>query len=143
MKIAEIMTPDVQCVAPEDNLVEAASLMRQLDVGILPVCEGDKVVGILTDRDIAIRAVADGRDPNQAKVRETMSPGIVYFVRDDQDVEDAVRIMEQHQIRRAPVLNREEKLVGIVSIGDIAVETNTALSGEALKEVSQPAQPVR
>src|SRR3954465_6809905 len=132
MKIAEIMTPDVQCIRPDNSLVEAAGLMRQLDVGVVTGCEGDKVVGMLTDRDIAIRAVAEGRDPNRAKVRDTMSPGIVYYVRDDQDVEDAVRIMEQHQIRRAPVLNRDEKLVGIVSIGDIAVETNTALSGEAL-----------
>jgi CBS domain-containing protein len=143
MKIREIMTPNVQCVQPGDTLTEAASLMRQLDVGGLPVCEHDKVIGMITDRDIAIRAVADGRDPNQATVRETMSPGIVYYVLEDQDVEDAIRVMEQHQIRRAPVMNRDEKLVGIVSIGDIAVETSTALSGEALKEVSQPAQPVR
>src|ERR1044071_3130712 len=73
MKIAEIMTPDVQCIGPEDTLVEAASLMRQLDVGARPVCEHDKLIGMLTDRDIAIRAVADGRDPIQTKVRDTMS----------------------------------------------------------------------
>jgi CBS domain-containing protein len=143
MKIREIMTPDVQCVQPGDTLVEAASLMRQLDVGVVPVCENDEVVGMLTDRDIAIRAVAEGRDPTKTIVRDTMTPGIVYHVLEDQDVEDAIRIMEQHQIRRAPVMNRERKLVGIVSIGDIAVETNIALSGEALKEVSQPAQPNR
>jgi CBS domain-containing protein len=143
MKIREIMTPDVQCIQPGDTLVEAAGLMRQLDVGVLPVCENGQVVGMLTDRDIAIRAVAQGRDPTKTTVRDTMTPGVVYHVLEDQDVEDAIRIMEQHQVRRAPVLNREEKLVGIVSIGDIAVETNTALSGEALKEVSQPAQPNR
>ncbi len=143
MKIREIMTPDVQCVKPGDSLVEAASLMRQLDVGVLPVCEHDKLVGMLTDRDIAVRAVADGRDPNHTKVRDTMSPGIIYYVLEDQDVEDAIHVMEQHQIRRAPVMNRDEKLVGIVSMADIAVETSTALCGEALKEVSQPAQPNR
>jgi CBS domain-containing protein len=143
VKIAEIMTPDVQCIGPDDTLVEAASVMRQLDVGALPVCEGDKLIGMLTDRDIAIRAVADGRDPNTTKVRDTMSPGIVYYVREDQEVDDAIRVMEQHQVRRAPVMNRHEKLVGIVSLGDIAVETNLTLCGEALKEVSQPAQPVR
>src|SRR5690349_8319555 len=109
MKIAEIMTPDVQCIRPDDSLVEAASLMRQLDVGVLPVCENEKLIGMITDRDIAVRAVADGRDPNATKVRDTMSPGIIYYVREDQDVEDAVRIMEQHQIRRAPVMSRDEK----------------------------------
>ena len=143
MKIAEIMTPDVQCIGPDDTLVDAAGLMRQLDVGALPVCADEKLIGMLTDRDIAIRAVADGRDPNTTKVRDTMSPGIVYYVRDDQEVDEAIRVMEQHQVRRAPVMNRHEKLVGIVSLGDIAVETNLSLSGEALKEVSQPAQPVR
>lgn len=143
MKIAEIMTPDVQCIGPDDTLVDAAILMRQMDVGALPVCETGKLVGMLTDRDIAIRAVAEGRDPNNTRVRDTMSPGIVYYVRDDQEVDDAIRVMEQHQVRRAPVMDRHEKLVGIISLGDIAVETPLSLSGEALKEVSQPAQPVR
>jgi CBS domain-containing protein len=143
MKIGEIMTPDVQCIRPDDDLVDAASLMRQLDVGVLPVCEEDKLVGMLTDRDIAIRAVAEGRNPRETHVRETMSPGVVYYVLEEQDVDDAVHVMEQHQIRRAPVMNREQQLVGIVSLGDIAVGASTSLSGEALKEVSQPAEPVR
>jgi CBS domain-containing protein len=137
------MTPDVQCVSPGDTLVEAAGLMRQLDVGVLPVCEQDRLAGILTDRDIAVRAVADGRDPNQTSVREVMSPGAIYSVHEDEDVNDAIRVLEKHQVRRVPVLNADGKLVGIVSMGDIADETNTAVSGEALKEVSRPAQPVR
>jgi CBS domain-containing protein len=143
MKIGEIMTPDVQCIRPDDDLVDAASLMRQLDVGVLPVCEDDRLVGMLTDRDIAIRAVAEGRNPREARVRETMSPGVVYYVLEEQDVDDAVHVMEQHQIRRAPVMNRDKQLVGIVSLGDIAVAAGASLSGEALKEVSQPAEPVR
>ena len=142
MKIREIMTPDAQCVRPDETLVDAASLMRQLDVGVLPVCDDDTVIGMLTDRDIAIRAVAEARDPSTTLVREIMSPGTI-CVDDDDKVEDAVRLMEQHQIRRAPVLNREKKLVGIVSLGDIAVDASTALSGEILKHVSQPAEPVR
>jgi CBS domain-containing protein len=142
MKIREIMTPDAQCIRPDETLVDAASLMRQLDVGVLPVCDDEAVVGMLTDRDIAVRAVADARDPSTTLVREVMSPGTI-FVFDDHNVEEAVRVMEQHQIRRAPVLNREKKLVGIVSLGDIAVDASAALSGEVLKYVSQPAEPVR
>jgi len=142
MKIREIMTPDAQCIRSDETLVDAASLMRQLDVGVLPVCDDDVVVGMLTDRDIAIRAVAESRDPSCTLVHEIMSPGTI-FVYDDHDVQEAVRVMEDHQIRRAPVLNREKKLVGIVSLGDIAVDAGAALSGEVLKFVSQPAEPVR
>jgi CBS domain-containing protein len=142
MKIREIMTPDAQCVRPDETLVDAASLMRQLDVGVLPVCDGDDVVGIITDRDIAIRAVADSRHPATTMVREIMTPGTI-TVFDDQEVDEVVHIMEQHQIRRAPVLSRDSRLVGIVSLGDIAVDASAAVSGEALKRVSLPAEPVR
>ena len=142
MKIREIMTPEAQCVAPEETLVDAASLMRQLDVGAVPVCEDGEVVGMLTDRDIVVRAVAPALIPAAIKVREIMSPGSV-SVFEDQEVDEAVHLFEQHQIRRAPVLNREGRLVGIVSLGDIAVDASTSLSGEALKSVSQPAEPVR
>jgi CBS domain-containing protein len=142
MKIREIMTPDAQCVRPDESLVDAASLMRQLDVGVLPVCDGDEVIGMVTDRDIAIRAVAESRHPATTMVREIMSPGTI-FVYDDQSVDEAVHLMELHQIRRAPVMNRESQLVGIVSLGDIAVDASTKLCGEALKRVSQPAEPVR
>jgi CBS domain-containing protein len=109
---------------------------------VLPVCDDGDVIGMLTDRDIAIRAVAEGRAPATTRVREIMSSHTV-FVFDDQDVDEVVQVMEEHQIRRAPVLSREKKLVGIVSLGDIAVDASAALSGEALKRVSQPAEPVR
>ncbi len=142
MKIREIMTPDVQCVGPDESLVEAASLMRQLDVGALPVCENDHVVGMLTDRDIAIRAVAAGYDPNETAVRDIMTAGAV-CVSEDQSLDEVITLMEKHQIRRAPVMNRDHRLVGILSLGDIAVDASAALSGEALREVSQPAEPVR
>lgn len=142
MKIREVMTPDAQCVRPDETLVDAASLMRQLDVGVLPVCDGGQVVGILTDRDITIRAVADARHPATTMVREVMSPG-TFVVYEDQEVEEAILLMEQHQIRRAPVMNREENLVGIITLGDIAVDASALLSGEVLKRVSQPAEPVR
>lgn len=142
MKIREIMTPDAQCVGPEETLVDAAALMRQLDVGVLPVCHEGDVVGMITDRDITIRAVADARPPTTTRVREIMSPGTV-FVYEDQEVDEVVHILEKHQIRRAPVITRERRLVGIISLGDIAVDSSAALSGEALKCVSQPAEPVR
>ena len=142
MKIREIMTPDAQCVGPEETLVDAAALMRQLDVGVLPVCHEGDVVGMITDRDIAIRAVAEARPPTTTRVREIMSPGTV-FVYEDQEVDEVVHILEKHQIRRAPVITRERRLVGIISLGDIAVDASAALSGEALKCVSQPAEPVR
>jgi CBS domain-containing protein len=143
MKVSQIMTAHAQCVAPDNTLVEAAGLMRELDVGALPVCEGDRLAGMVTDRDIVLRGVADGRDANTATVREVMSSGIIH-VFSDQEVEDVARVMEEKQIRRVAVVNRSKRLVGIVSLGDLAVNSNPAFSGIALKEVSQtPAQRMR
>jgi CBS domain-containing protein len=140
MKVHEIMTAHARCVAPENTLVEAAGLMRELDVGALPVCEDDRLAGMVTDRDLALRAVADGRDPTTTVVRDVMTPGVVYVFA-DQDVEEVTRVMDQRQIRRVPVLNREKRLVGIVSLGDIAISSNPAFSGMALREVSEPTNP--
>ena len=136
MKIREIMSSDVQCTKPDNTLTEAAGLMRQLDTGAVPVCDHDRLAGMLTDRDIAIRAVADGRDPNATSVRDVMSPGVVY-VFEDQSVEDAAHLMEEKQIRRLPVLNRNKRMVGIVSLGDLAVQSQPSFGGEALREISQ------
>jgi CBS domain-containing protein len=140
MKVHEIMTAHARCVGPENTLVEAAGLMRELDVGALPVCEEDRLAGMVTDRDITLRGVARGRDPNTTPIRDVMSPGIVYVFA-DQEVEEVARIMEQRQIRRVPVLNREKRLVGIVSLGDIAISSNPAFSGIALRDVSEPRDP--
>jgi CBS domain-containing protein len=138
MKVQDIMTANPRCVGPGDTLAQAAQVMRALDVGAVPVCHNGKLAGMLTDRDISVRAVADGRDPSRTTVRETMSEGIVY-VFDDQDVSDAAHVMEQKQIRRLPVLDRDKRLVGIVSLGDIAVHASSSLGGEALRDVSEPA----
>lgn len=113
--------------------------MRQLDIGAVPVCEEDRLLGMLTDRDIAIRAVADGRDPNTTSVRDVMSHGIIHVMA-DQEVEEVVRLMENKKIRRVPVLNRARRLVGIIALGDIAVTSNPAFSGLALREVSESEQ---
>lgn len=136
-KISEVMTPHARCIGPESTLVDAARQMRELDVGSLPICENDRLTGMVTDRDLALRGIGEALDPRLTPVRAVMSPGIVY-VFEAQDVEEAARLMEVKQIRRLPVLNREKRLVGVVSLGDIAVDANAALSGEALKEISQP-----
>jgi len=140
MKIQEIMTPKVQCVRPENTLVEAAGVMRKLNVGAVPVRgENDKLLGMLTDRDICVRAVADGRDPSQTKVEEALSPGIIYAMA-DQDVDDAIHVKEKYQIRRLPVLNAQNRLAGIIALADIAAATNRNLVGEVLQEVSAPGE---
>lgn len=142
MKVRQLMTLHAQCVSPNTSLTEAAQLMHQLNVGALPVCEKDELSGMITDRDIVLRAVALGRDPETTTVGDAMSLGIVYIF-EDQEAEEAAKIMERHQIRRLPVLNRDQRLVGIVSLGDLAVEAESQVSGEILKEVSSPSAPVR
>lgn len=143
MQLKDVMTRDVEIVETDMTLQEAASRMDELDVGVLPVREGDQLVGMLTDRDITVRAVAAGRDPRQAKVGEIMSPDLVYCY-EDQDVKDAAQMMAVHQIRRLPVLSRDQQLVGIVSLGDLAVDVaDDRLTGEALEEISEPARPSR
>lgn len=136
MKIQDIMSPYVRCVQADASLVEAAVVMRDMDVGALPICEHGRLVGMLTDRDIALRAVAECRDPRWTTVKEAMSEGVTYIYA-DQAVEDAAELMERKQVRRLPVLSREKRLVGIVSLGDVALHTTNELSGEALKVMSQ------
>jgi CBS domain-containing protein len=141
MQLKEIMTREVNVIPPEATLKKAAEKMKNLDVGPLPVCDGEWLVGMLTDRDIIIRAVAAGRDPSTTKVRDVMTPEVVYCF-EDQNVEEAAQLMEENQIRRLPVLNRNKWLVGIVSLGDLAVDTgDRQLVGKVLEQVSEPAEP--
>ena len=144
MRVSEVMTRGVECTRPTDSIAHAAERMRDLDVGSLPVCgDGDRLEGMITDRDITIRAVSSGRDPQQTRVRDVMTPNLVYCF-DDQDVTEAAEMMEEHQIRRLPVLSRDKRLVGIMSLGDLAVRTgDDELSGEALEQVSEPARAQR
>jgi CBS domain-containing protein len=135
MMIRDVMSRDVKVASPKDTLQHAAQLMRDIDAGALPIGENDRLVGMLTDRDITIRAVAQGKAP-QCPVGEVMSPDIKY-VYEDESVEDAARNMGELQMRRLPVLDRGKRLVGIVSLGDLAL-TETDSAGEALKEVSEP-----
>ena len=138
MKVNEVITHDPQVIRPETALIEAAKKMKSLDIGMLPVCDGDRLVGVITDRDITVRGVAQGYDPKTARVQEVMTPEVIYCF-DDEDVKEAAKKMEEKQVRRLPVLNREKRLVGIVSLGDLAVRTGKEkLAGEVLERVSEP-----
>ena len=137
------MTRNVEVVNGNASLKEAATKMKTLDVGLIPVCDGDRLKGLLTDRDITIRATANGRDPSKTKVNEVMSTDIAYCL-EDQAVDEAVILMEARQIRRLPILNQDKQLVGIVSLADIAVHVGDRdLTGETLEEISEPAEPKR
>jgi len=139
MEIREIMTLDVEMVRPDVSLQEAAQKMKALDIGLIPVCDGEKLKGMLTDRDITIRATAEGLDPTTTEVADVMTTEVAYCF-EDQDVEEAAGIMEAKQIRRMPVLDRNKRLVGIISLGDLAIHTPASdLSAQALKEISHPA----
>jgi len=135
MNVREVMTPDVVVASPEDTLQRAAEMMIDIDAGVLPVGENDRLVGILTDRDITVRGVAAGKEPAECTVREVMSPDIKYIY-EDESIEDAARNMAELQMRRLPVLNREKRLVGIVSLGDLALKDKSD-AADALKGVSR------
>lgn len=137
------MTRNVDVVQPDASLEEAARKMDQLNVGPLPVCDGDRLVGMVTDRDITVRATSAGKDPRSTPIREAMSRDIVYCY-EDQDVQDAARLMQDKQIRRVPVLSREQRVVGIVSLGDLASQgTDDRTSGRVLEDISRPSEPDR
>lgn len=136
-KLKDLMSRDVQLISPDGTIKEAAQQMRKGDFGMLPVGENDRMIGAISDRDIAIRAVADGKHPS-TKVREVMSEGVVWAYEDD-SVDDAVKLMSARQIRRLPIVNADKRLVGIVALGDFAVESSDIeAAGEALSEISKP-----
>jgi CBS domain-containing protein len=137
MQLKDVMTTKVQLTDPSAKLKEAAIFMRDGDFGLLPVGANDRLVGTITDRDIAVRAVAEGKDPNTTTVGDVMSEGIHYCF-EDQEVEEAARLMSEAQVRRLPVLNRDKRLVGIVALADLATETPASASaGSALTGVSR------
>jgi len=144
MRVNQVMTRDVSCVRPNDTLQSAAAKMRDLNVGPMPVCGGDgKLIGMLTDRDVVVRSVAEGMNPNDSHVSDAMSEGITHCF-EDQDVEEAAHLMQDNQIRRLLVLNRDKRLVGIVSLGDLAIGADDEhLISKALEGVSEPAMPTR
>lgn len=136
MKISEVMTHEVEIASPDDSLRTAARLMADIESGILPVGENDRLVGMITDRDITVRAVAEGKAPDECTVRDIMTEDVRYCF-NDEDVERASQLMAEHEVRRLPVLDRNKRLVGIISLGDTAAAgRQTKRSGEALGRIA-------
>ena len=137
MKVKDIMSTQVESVRPDASIQEAAQKMRSLDVGALPVLDGQDLKGMVTDRDITIRATAEGRDPKTTTVREVLSPELV-SISEDQALEDAARLMQEKQVRRLPVLSADQRLVGIVALADVAAEGGKKEVTRTVQEVSKP-----
>jgi CBS domain-containing protein len=136
-KLEDIMSPDVQVISPDATVRQAAQKMREGDFGMMPVAENDRMIGAISDRDIAIRVIGEGKGPD-TQVRDVMSEGIAWAYEDD-SVDHAAEIMSELQVRRLAVVNRHKRLVGIVALGDFAVESaDLEPAAEALVEISQP-----
>ncbi len=143
MQIQEVMTTQFEMVDSSDSVLDVANKMKMLNVGVLPVKEGDSLIGMVTDRDIVVRGLAESADVEKLTVKETMTPGIVHCSTED-SIENAVKIMKEQQIRRLVVLDSNHAPVGIVSLGDIAAKAHAEkLAGAALEGISQPSQPAR
>lgn len=137
MYVRDVMTTPVDLVDATTSLAEAAKMMRADDVGALPIGENDRLIGILTDRDIVVRCLAMDVDPRRATARDAMSSGVIYCY-DDQPVEEAAEIMSERHIRRLPILNRSKRLVGILSLGDVWSRGAPAIAEEMLQEIAKP-----
>ncbi|MCC6888305.1 MAG: CBS domain-containing protein [Hyphomicrobiales bacterium] len=136
MQVREVMSENVWIASPDQTIRDAASTMAQIDAGVLPVGENDRLVGMITDRDIAVRAIAQGKGPN-TPVREVMSEEVKYCF-EDEDLAEVAHNMADIKVRRLPVLNRDKRLVGIVSLGDLALTDGAGSAGEALRGISEP-----
>ena len=141
MQVQEIMTRDVTLIDPNTTVSDAARKMRADDIGALPVGENDRLIGVVTDRDIAMRAVAEDRFPGTTSVREVMSNRVYYCFEDD-NVQEAADVMAQHQVRRLPVLNRDKRLVGVVALADLGRDEPDAAQS-ALEGLSEPTRQAR
>jgi CBS domain-containing protein len=136
MKVSEVMTRDVQTIRPDDPVQQAASFMLSADAGSIPVTDGERLIGMITDRDIAVRGIAKGYGPD-TPVRELMTDDVI-CAREDDNVEDVASKMSEAQVRRLPVIDINERLCGIVSLGDLSRETDDGTASEALEGVSEP-----
>lgn len=141
-QVAEVMTRGVRALAPSDNLQRAAQAMDELNVGAIPVCDDERVIGVVTDRDITIRGVAQGCAPESTPLTAVMSEGVSTCYEDD-DLDEVTVKMQDQQIRRVPVLDRNEHLIGMLSLGDLAAKGDEQHAGETLSDISIPAEPDR
>ena len=137
MKLSEVMSRDVEIANPDDTLTEAALRMTEHEVGALPVCNGRKVLGMITDRDLVVRGLARSLDPETTQVQRCMSEGVQWCY-EDEDVEAAARKMAEHQVRRLIVVDRDKNLVGMVALGDVARASDDRVSGDTLESISEP-----
>lgn len=135
MKVREAMHRGVEWVEPSTTLKRLAELMKEQDIGAIPIGENDRLIGMVTDRDIVVRGLANGRDPSRLTARDVMTKGVV-FCHEDEDIDDATRTMELKQIRRLPVINNAKRMTGILSLGDISFACEQEQSGEVLQAVS-------
>jgi CBS domain-containing protein len=142
MTIKQIMTPNVEIISPDITVKDAAQKMKSLDVGVLPVGSQDDVIGMITDRDITIRCTASGKAPDQVKVSDCMTKE-VKFCYEDASINDASKLMRENKIRRLIVLDKDKKVCGIISLGDLVVDGDTKLAAQALKDISKPSEPQR
>ncbi|MGZ3460104.1 MAG: CBS domain-containing protein [Archangium sp.] len=138
--IKDVMTQGVEVLEPNSTLKQAAEKMRQLNVGPMPVCVGDKLVGMVTDRDIVVRGIAMGHDPNTSKVSTVMTED-VEVIHPDASLKEAAALMSVSQVRRLPVVDDAQKLIGIVSLGDLAKGASDTAAGWTLEQISRPSQP--
>jgi len=136
MRAKEIMTPWVECIPPDMGLSEVARKMKSMDVGFLPVCENDRVVGTITDRDIVLRAVAEEKEIARSKARDIMTTDVVWCS-EDQPSDDIAQFMAQKGVRRVLILNQQKRLAGVISIGDLAKAGETQKTGETMKTIAR------
>lgn len=137
MKIEQAMHKGAEWISPDTPVSQIARMMKKSDIGAVPVGENDRLIGMVTDRDLAIRALADGQDLSRLTARDVMTKGVTY-ARTDQSLEDAVQMMEEKAIRRLPVINEKKRLVGFLSLGDVSHHADRKLSGELLRAVAAP-----
>jgi CBS domain-containing protein len=137
--VSEVMTRDVRTIKPQETIQRAAQMMDELNVGVIPVCDGEKLVGMITDRDITVRATSAGSTPDSTRVEEVMTSDVRWCF-DDQSVDEVMEQMADVQIRRIPVVNHDKKLVGIVALGDIATKAPADVE-DTLQNISTPSQP--
>jgi CBS domain-containing protein len=141
MKVKDVMTRDCIYISPDSTLKDAAQIMKDQDIGFIPVAEDDKIIGMVTDRDIVIRAVSEGTEPD-TEVRSIMSSN-TYYCYDDQDAEEVCANMAEIKVRRLPVVNRDKRLVGVVSIGDLAQGVNKIKVGQTVQSITDPTDAAR
>jgi CBS domain-containing protein len=139
--IESVMTRDVEVINPNDTVREAAEKMATLNVGPIPVCDGQRILGMITDRDIVVRVIAKGLDPNVTRVADAMTANVEYCFMDD-DIRTVLQHMADKQVRRLIVVDHSKKLVGIVALGDLSQEASEREAGEALESISEPSAPL-